>query len=63
MKYLQKSNAEYSVFNTDWGWVGIIISERGIRRIILPQSNSNTIYEIIRNEFSLATFTNHASIM
>ncbi len=61
MRYLQKSNAEYSLFNTSWGWVGVIISERGIRRIILPQSNSDIIYEIIRNESPLATFTSHAS--
>lgn len=31
-------NAWYDVFLTDWGWVGAVASEKGLRHISLPES-------------------------
>jgi methylated-DNA-[protein]-cysteine S-methyltransferase len=37
----------YAIFNTDWGWMGIITSDLGIRHITLPRNSPQTVYHLI----------------
>ena len=51
---LQADTFSYSIFNTSWGWMGIVNSERGLRRIILPQSSYDNAHQIITTEVTVA---------
>jgi len=44
----------YSVFETRWGWVGVAGSERGLLRLILPQSTPEAVLKELASLFPLA---------
>ena len=40
-------NTWFATFKTSWGWVGILTSEKGIRRISLPRENEKESLELL----------------
>ena len=41
----------YSIFNTNWGWMGIVFSDRGLVKIILPQNKKELPLQKILQKF------------
>ena len=41
----------YSVFNTYFGWMGVVKGEKGLKRIILPHPEQKEVEKIIFREF------------
>ena len=40
----------YSLFPTSWGWMGVVGSENGVKKIILPQKSPETVHRLMRQE-------------
>lgn len=55
---LIKSRKElhYSIFNTSWGWMGIIYSEKGIRKIFLPEPSYDSLCQIVESQIQSDQF-------
>ena len=51
----QKLN--YSVFNTDMGWVGILGSARGLLRMTLPQPSAQEAHQLLGDSVNYATWS------
>jgi len=43
------SKLSYIIFNTDLGWVGILSSEKGLRKTTLPQTSSQKAQQMLGN--------------
>ena len=43
------SKLRYITFNTDMGWVGILSSEKGIRKTTLPQTSAQKVQQMLGN--------------
>ena len=44
----------YTVFNTAAGWVGILGSEKGLRRATLPKHSEQAVHEVLRDSLANA---------
>ena len=49
----------YTIFNTDNGWMGILGSAKGLLRIILPQSSAPEIRQLFGDIMNRATWLPH----
>jgi methylated-DNA-[protein]-cysteine S-methyltransferase len=50
----------YITFNTDMGWVGILGSERGLRRATLPQRSAQAVCQLLGSGINYATWAPHS---
>ncbi len=41
---------DQSVFNTPWGWMGLVFSARGVRMIVLPKSSRRVVESALRRQ-------------
>ena len=41
----------YSIFKTNWGWMGIVTGERGVKKVILPYLHYQDVKESIMRKF------------
>lgn len=40
----------YSLFMTHLGWMGVVGSENGVKRIVLPQKSPDTVHRLMKKE-------------
>jgi len=50
---------KYITFNTDMGWVGILVSARGLLRTTLPQRSAQAVYQLLGDGINYATWSSH----
>ncbi len=49
----------YTIFNTDMGWVGILASAKGLLGTTLPQPSAQEACQLLGNSVSYATWSPH----
>ena len=50
---------EYTTFNTDIGWVGILGSAKGLLRTTLPQRSAQEVRQLLGDRINHATWSPH----
>lgn len=45
----------YAVFETNIGWLGVVATEKGLARLILPHSSSHEVLEELKNSVASGT--------
>jgi len=50
---------KYITFNTDMGWVGILVSARGLLGTTLPQRSAQAVYQLLGDGINYATWSSH----
>ena len=49
----------YTIFNTDMGWVGMLASAKGLLGITLPQRSAQEAYQLLGNNINYAIWSPH----
>jgi len=49
----------YTISNTDAGWMGILVSKRGLVRITLPQRSAQEAHQLLGDSTNRATLSPH----
>lgn len=49
----------YAIFNTAAGWVGILGSTNGLRRVTLPRRSDQEVYHLLGGSLSQAALSHH----
>jgi len=50
---------KYITFNTDMGWVGILVSASGLLGTTLPQRSAQAVYQLLGDGINYATWSSH----
>lgn len=50
---------KYITFNTDMGWVGILVSARGLLGTTLPQRSAQAVYQLLGDGKNYASWSSH----
>ncbi len=50
---------KYITFNTDMGWVGILVSARGLLGTTLPQRSAQAVYQLLGDGINYAAWSSH----
>ena len=49
----------YTIFNTDMGWVGMLASTKGLLAITLPQPSVHEVHQLLGNNINYAIWSPH----